>query len=56
MIKTRIISEIVGSPQEHVNKTMDLLLERIREKKDIRLNNEKKFNAEIKLQTRRTEI
>ncbi len=46
MISTRIISEVVGSPEEHVNKTMDLLLDKIKEQKTTRINNEKKFDAQ----------
>jgi len=46
MIRTRIISEIVGSPEEHVNKTTDLLLNKIKEKKDLKISNERKFKAE----------
>ncbi|MEK6826237.1 MAG: hypothetical protein AABX90_01265 [Nanoarchaeota archaeon] len=45
MIQTKIISEIVGSPEEHVNKTMDLLLDKIKERKDIKIKAEKKFEA-----------
>ena len=31
MIKTKIISEIVGSPEEHVNNTLSLLLDKIKD-------------------------
>ena len=45
MIVTRMISEVVGSPEEHVNKTIDLLLDRISEYKKIKIISEKKFEA-----------
>ena len=45
MIHLRIISEVIGSPEDHVNKTMDLLLERIKERKELKLLKEKKFEA-----------
>jgi len=46
MIKTKIISEIVGTPEDHVNKTVDLLLAKIKERKDIKVISEKKFEAQ----------
>ena len=46
MIKTKIISEVVGSPEEHVNKTLDLLLTKIKEIKGVEFLSEKKFLAE----------
>ena len=46
MIKARIISEVLGSPQEHVDKTLKLLLDKIKERKELNLTNDKTFNAE----------
>ncbi|MFH1592518.1 MAG: hypothetical protein ABIB47_04085 [Candidatus Woesearchaeota archaeon] len=46
MIKTKIISEIVGSPEEHVNTTMGLLLDKIKESKQLTVTSEKKFEAQ----------
>ena len=46
MIKAKIISEVVGSPENHVNKTLDLLMEKIKERKDFVVSNEKRFEAE----------
>ena len=45
MINLRIISEVIGSPEGHVNKTIDLLLERIKERKELKLLKETKFEA-----------
>jgi len=46
MIKCKIISEVLGSPQEHVDKTLNLLLERLKERKSLNASNEKMFQAE----------
>ena len=46
MIKAKIISEVLGSPQEHVDKTLNLLLEKIKEVKDLRAANWKVFEAQ----------
>jgi len=46
MIKTKIISEVVGSPQEHVDKTVKLLLEKIKENKSFECKEEKIFEAQ----------
>ena len=46
MIKARVISEVLGSPQDHVDKTLKLLLEKLKERKSLDVNQEKIFNAE----------
>ena len=46
MIKAKIISEVVGSPQEHVDKTLQLLLDKIKERKNLQVKNEKMFSAQ----------
>ena len=46
MIKAKVISEVLGSPQEHVNKTMNLLLNKLKESKELNLKNERVFESE----------
>ena len=46
MIKAKVISEVLGSPQEHVDKTLNLLLEKLKERKELDIGNEKLFQAE----------
>jgi len=46
MIKAKIISEVLGSPQEHVDKTLNLLLEKLKERKSLHIENEHTFQAE----------
>lgn len=46
MIKAKVISEVVGMPREHVDKTLNLLLEKLKERKNLSLSNERTFNAE----------
>ena len=36
----------MGSPQEHVDKTINMLLEKIRSRKELNTTNEKVFKAE----------
>lgn len=45
MIKARIISEVLGSPEEHVNKALSLILDKIKERKDLNVSNDKIFEA-----------
>ena len=47
MIKAKIISEVVGSPQEHVNKTLNLILEKLKERNGINIDEERLFEAQI---------
>ena len=46
MIRAKIISEVVGSPQNHVDDTLKLLLDKIKERKDFVVNNEQIFEAQ----------
>ena len=46
MIKAKIISEVLGSPQEHVDKTLQLLLEKLKERSSLHIMNETIFQAE----------
>lgn len=46
MIKCKVISEVLGSPQEHVDKTLNLLLEKLKERKSLHVSSENIFNAE----------
>ncbi len=46
MIKARVISEVIGSPQDHVDRTLNLLLEKLKERKLLNVSNERIFNAE----------
>ncbi len=45
-ILTRIIIEIVGKPKEHIEKALKVVVEKIKEEKDIELVEEKTFDAE----------
>lgn len=45
-IKIRSIIEILGAPKEHVEKTMGVVLEKLKEKKDLRVLTEKRFESE----------
>ena len=46
MIKAKIISEVLGSPQEHVDKTLNLLLDKIKNIKEFNVVNWKVFEAQ----------
>ncbi len=45
MIKVRIINEVLGSPKEHVENTLKLLLDNMRQNKNLKLINEMIFEA-----------
>jgi len=45
-IKIRSIIEILGSPKEHVERTMGIVLGKLKEKKDLKVLGEKTFEAE----------
>lgn len=45
MIKVRIINEVLGSPKEHVENTLKLLLDNMRQNKNLKLINEIIFEA-----------
>jgi len=45
-IVTRVIIEIVGKPKEHIEKALKIVVEKIKEEKDIEVIEEKTFNAE----------
>jgi len=45
-IITRVIIEIVGKPKEHIEKALKLVVEKIKEQKDLQLVEEKLFDAE----------
>ncbi|MBI1972543.1 hypothetical protein HYS50_00900 [Candidatus Woesearchaeota archaeon] len=45
-LKARAIIEILGSPEEHVKKTMQMILEKIRQYPDTKIVSEKMFPAE----------
>ena len=45
-ILTRIIIEIVGKPKEHIEKALKVVVEKIKEEKDIEIVEEQIFNAE----------
>lgn len=45
-ILTRVIIEIVGKPKEHIEKALKIVLEKIKEQKDINVVEEKLFDAE----------
>ncbi len=45
-LKVRAIIEILGSPEEHVKKTMQMILEKVRQYPDTKLLSEKMFPAE----------
>ena len=45
-ILTRIIIEIVGKPKEHIEKALKVVVEKIKEEKDIKIVEEQIFNAE----------
>ncbi|GAI04695.1 unnamed protein product, partial [marine sediment metagenome] len=44
-ITARIIIEILGAPKDHVEKTMKLVLGKVKEQKYLKLLNEKTFEA-----------
>ena len=46
MIKAKIISEVLGSPQEHVDKTLNVLLDKIKERKELNVVNERVFESQ----------
>ncbi|MBU4284139.1 MAG: hypothetical protein KJ968_03460 [Nanoarchaeota archaeon] len=45
-ILTRIIIEIVGKPKEHIEKALRIVVEKIKEQRDIKIVEEQLFNAE----------
>ena len=45
VIKARSIIEIVGGPKEHVDKAMNIVVDKLREDKQIKLLKEKVFEA-----------
>ncbi|MBI2499435.1 hypothetical protein HYV88_04300 [Candidatus Woesearchaeota archaeon] len=45
MIKTKIINEVLGSPKEHVENTMKLLIDNMKKNKNLKFNSEKIFEA-----------
>ncbi len=45
-ILTRVIIEIVGKPKEHIEKALKIVVEKIKEEKDIQIVEEKVFDAE----------
>ncbi len=45
-IITRVIIEIVGKPKEHIEKALKIVVEKIKEDKDIQIVEEKVFDAE----------
>ena len=45
-ITVRIILEIVGAPKEHVEKTMVLILEKLRNEEDLKVLREKTYETE----------
>ncbi len=45
-ILTRVIIEIVGKPKEHIEKALKVVVEKIKEEKDIEVVEEQIFNAE----------
>ena len=45
-ILTRVIIEIIGKPKEHIEKALRLVVEKIKEQKDLQVVEEKIFNAE----------
>ena len=47
-ILSRVIIEIAGKPKEHIEGTMKLVLQKIKESKDIKIENEEIFNAKEK--------
>ena len=42
-ILSRVIVEIAGKPKEHIESTMKLVLQKIKESKDIKIEKEEKF-------------
>jgi len=51
-IIARIIVEILGSPKEHVEETMNQVIEKLKTEKDIRLINRKTYKTEQQEQTK----
>ena len=45
-ILTRVIIEIIGKPKEHIEKALRIVVEKIKEQKDIKVVEEKLFDAE----------
>ncbi|MEK6934689.1 MAG: hypothetical protein AABW46_02315 [Nanoarchaeota archaeon] len=45
MVKVKIINEVLGSPKDHVEKTLKLLMDAARRNKDFKINSEKIFEA-----------
>ncbi|MBS3144890.1 hypothetical protein J4208_04875 [Candidatus Woesearchaeota archaeon] len=45
-LKARAILEILGSPEEHVKKTMQMILEKAKQYPDAKITNEKLFPSE----------
>lgn len=46
MVKARSIIEIVGGPKEHVDKAMGIVLDKLREGKEVKLIKDKVFEAQ----------
>lgn len=49
MIKTKIINEVLGSPKEHVENTMKLLIDNMKKNGNLKFNSENIFEA-VKLE------
>ncbi|MDP7141193.1 MAG: hypothetical protein QF362_01840 [Candidatus Woesearchaeota archaeon] len=47
-ILSRVIVEIAGKPKEHIESTMKLVLQKIKESKDIKIEKEETFDAKEK--------
>lgn len=45
-IKAKIVIEILGTPKEHVEKTMNLIIEKLKKEKDVKLLKETTYKAE----------
>ena len=45
-ILTRVIIEIIGKPKEHIEKALKIVVDKIKEQKDIKVVEEKLFDAE----------
>jgi len=45
-ILTRVVIEIVGKPKEHIEKALKIVVDKIKEQKDIKVVEEKLFDAE----------
>ena len=45
MIKTKIINEVLGMPKEHVENTLKLLIDNMRQNKNLKFISESVFEA-----------